>query len=237
MENAQAETSDYTSVGAATAAVLLFAVASSAALTWSNGNVYRFLFGGLNPLLVTAVAAFFGAGALQRLALLGWFQAGGASRGTVVLAFLLGAVLTVPVIVVDVLGGFPEELNVRFPESSLFYPSIAVVAETAFHLVPLALMATAWRWTSLELSHARLLAIGISALIEPVLQVAWGSEMSPTWANAYVGFHLLVFNVVALEIFRRSGFVALYAFRVGYYLVWHITWGYFRLLLLFEGGT
>jgi hypothetical protein len=57
--------------------------------------------------------------------------------------------------------------------------------------------------------------------------------MSPTWANAYVGIHLLAFNVVALEVFRRSGFVALYAFRVGYYLVWHIVWGYFRLPLLF----
>lgn len=221
----------------AAAAIFVLGVAASAVLTWSNGSVYRFLLGRLNPLLVTAVTAFLGLVALQRLALLGWFQAGGASGRSVALASALGAALTVPVIVVDLFGGFPAELNVRFPESLLFYPSIAVVAESAFHLVPLALMATVWRWTSLELSRARLFAIGVAALIEPVLQVAWGSEMSPTWANAYVGIHLLVFNVVALEIFRRSGFVALYGFRVGYYLVWHVTWGYFRLPLLFERGS
>lgn len=220
----------------AAAAIFLFAVAASAVLTWSNGSVYSFLLGGLNPLLVTAAAALFGVAALQRLALLGWFQAGGASARSVALASVLGAALTVPVIVIDLFGGFPAELNVRFPESLLFYPSIAVVAESAFHLVPLALMAMVWRWTSLEFSRARLFAIGIAAVIEPVLQVVWGSEMSPSWANAYVGIHLLVFNVVALEIFRRSGFVALYGFRVGYYLVWHITWGYFRLPLLFESG-
>lgn len=223
-------------VGVAAAAIFLFAVAASAVLSWANGNVYRFLFGELNPLMVTAAAAFLGVAALQRLARLGWFQAEGASGRSVALTSVLGAVLTVPVIVVDLFGGFPAELNARFPASILFYPSIAVVAESAFHLVPLALMATMWRWTSLELSRARLFAIGIAALIEPVLQVVWGSEMSPTWANTYVGIHLLVFNLVALVIFRRSGFVALYTFRVGYYFIWHITWGYFRLPLLFEGG-
>lgn len=220
----------------ADAAIFLFAVAASAVLTWSDGSVYRFLLGDLNPLLVTAAAAILGAVALQCLAVLGWFPAGGASGRSVALASVLGAALTVPVIVVDLMGGFPAELNVRFPESLLFYPSIAVVAEAAFHLVPLALLATVWRWISLELPRARLFAIGIAALIEPVLQVVWGSDMSPTWANVYVGIHLLVFNVAALEIFRRSGFVALYGFRLGYYLVWHITWGYFRLPLLFGNG-
>ena len=220
-------------LGAAAAAVLLFAVAASAVLTWIDGSVYRFLFGDLDPLLATAAAAFLGAVALRRLSALDWFQAGATSSRSVVLASLLGAVLTIPVIVVDFFGGFAAEMNVRFPESLLFYPSIALVATSAFYLVPLGLMATIWRRTSVELSRARFIAIGIAALIEPALQVLWGSDMSPTWANAYVGIHLLAFNVVALEIFRRSGFVALYAFRVGYYLVWHVAWGYFRLPLLF----
>lgn len=240
MENAHGgriEEFESAPVGVPAAVIFVFAVAASVVLSWSNGSVYRFLFGSLNPLVPTAAAALLGAAALRRLALLGWFQAGGASGRSVALASVLGAALTVPVILVDLLGGFPAELNVPFPESLLFYPSIAVVAESAFHLVPLALIATVWRWTSLEFSRGRLFAIGIAALIEPILQVVWGSELSPTWANAYVGIHLLVFNVVALEIFRRSGFVALYGFRVGYYLVWHVTWGYFRVPLLFDGQT
>lgn len=239
MENAQVGQvagSERARDGGAAAAIFLFAVAASAVLTWSNESVYHFLFGGLNPLLVTAAAAIFGGVALRRLALLGWFQAGSASGRSVALASVFGAALTVPVIVVDLFGGFPAELNVGFPESLLFYPSIAVAAESAFHLVPLALIATVWRRSSFDLTRARLSAIGIAALIEPVLQVVWGSDLTPTWANAYVGIHLLIFNLVALEIFRRSGFAALYGFRVGYYLVWHITWGYFRLPLLFENG-
>ena len=227
--------SDSAPVGMAAAAVFLAALAASAVLSRSSGNVYRFLFDDLDPLLVTAAAAVLGVAALRHLALLGWFQAAAASGRRLVLASVLGATLTIPVIVVDLFGGFPADMNVRFPESLLFYPSIAVVAESAFHLVPLALIATAWRWTSLDLSRTRLFSIGIAALIEPTLQVVWGSAMSPAWANACVGIHLLVFNVVALEIFRRSGFVALYAFRVGYYVIWHIVWGYVRLPLLFDG--
>ena len=221
----------------AVAAIFLLAVAASAVLSWTGGDSYRILFGDLDPLLVTATIAALGAFALHRLAALEWFEAGASSRRSILSATGLGAALTIPVILVDLAGGFPAGMNVRFPESLLFYPSIALVAESAFHLVPLAMVAALWRWTTVDAKRARLTAMGVAALIEPVLQVVWGSEMSPTWANAYVGAQLLVFNVVGLEIFRRSGFVALYAFRLGYYLIWHITWGYLRLPLLFEAGT
>ena len=32
-------------------------------------------------------------------------------------------------------------------------------------------------------------------------------------------------HLISLELFRRSGFLALYALRLGYYLIWHIAWG------------
>lgn len=221
----------------ATAAIFLSALGASAVLSWSDRSVYAFLFGGLNPLLVTAVVAGFGGLGLRRLVAVKWFPVGTASRRNAVRAALLGAALTIPVVLVDVFGGFPAGMNVGFPESLLFYPSIALVAECGLHVVPLALMATVWSWTSLDRSRARLLAIGGAAVIEPILQVVWGSGQSPIWANVYVGVHLLVFNVVGLEIFRRFGFVTLYGFRVGYYLLWHIVWGYARLPLLFPGGS
>ena len=226
-----------TGLNAGVAAIFLSAVAASAVLSWNGGDSYRFLFGDLDPLLVTATIAALGAFALRRLVAIDWFEAGASSRRSVLRALGLGAALTLPVILADLAGGFPADMNVRFPESLLFYPSIALVAESVFHLVPLAMVAALWHWTTVDAKRARLTAMGVAALIEPVLQVVWGSEMSPTWANAYVGAQLLVFNVVGLEIFRRSGFVALYAFRLGYYLIWHITWGYLRLPLLFEAGT
>ncbi len=226
-----------TGLDAGVAAIFLAAVAASAVLSQSGRDVYLFLFGDLNPLLVTATIAGLGAFSLHRLVAMDWFEPGASSGRSVLSAMGLGAALTIPVILVDFAGGFPADMNVRFPESLLFYPSIALVAESTFHLLPLALVATVWRRTKVEKSRARLTAIGVAALIEPVLQVVWGSEMSPAWANTCVGIQLLVFNVVGLEIFRRAGFVALYAFRLGYYLIWHISWGYLRLPLLFEAAT
>lgn len=218
-------------------AIFLSAVLASAVLDRNAGDAYRFLIGDLDPLLVTATVAALGALSLRRLVAVGWFRLAATGSRSGWLAPVVGAALTLPVILVDLAGGFPADMNVPFPESLLFYPSIALVAESALHLTPLALGATVWKWTTAHAHRSRLLAMGVSALIEPVLQVAWGSDTSPAWANAYVGFHLLVFNVVALAIFQRAGFVALYGFRLGYYLVWHVTWGYLRLPLLFQHGT
>jgi hypothetical protein len=219
--------------GGPAAAIFLVAAAASVVLDRLEPGVYRFLLGDLHPVLVTATAALLGWLALRWLTTVGWFDAGAPDGRTVAFAAAFGAALTAPVIVVDLLGGFPPGMNVGFPASLLFYPSIAVVAESTFHLVPLALAATAWKRTRLERSHALLFGMAVAALVEPVLQVAWGSETSPTWANAYVGFHLLVFNVAALAMFRRWGFIALCAFRVGYYAIWHVLWGHLRLSLLF----
>lgn len=218
-------------------AIFLLAVLASAVLGRSGGDAYRFLIGDLDPLLVTSTVATLGALALRTLVAVGWFDLATPSGRIGWVAPALGAALTVPVILVDLAGGFPADMNVPFPESLLFYPSIALVAESALHLVPLALVAVLWRRTTDDVHRTRLVAMGVAALIEPVLQVAWGSDTSPAWANAYVGFHLLVFNVAALAIFRRSGFIAFYGFRLGYYLVWHVTWGYLRLPLLFQHGT
>ena len=215
-------------------AIFLVAVAASAVLTWLNRDVYAFLFGNLNLLLLTAATGALGAGALQLLVAYDWFHAGASGRN-VATAIGLGCSLTLPVIIVDLLGGFPAEMNVRFPESLLFYPAIALVAESVFHLVPLALLASVWRMTRFELARARLLAIGAVALIEPMLQVALGAGQSPLWTNIFLGFYVLGVNLIALDIFRRSGFVALYALRLGYYFIWHIAWGHLRLPLLFGG--
>ena len=82
------------------------------------------------------------------------------------------------------------------------------------------------------LQPTRALAIGAVALIEPMLQVAFFADQSSLGTNVFLGLYVLAFNLVALEIFRRSGFLALYALRLGYYFIWHIAWGHLRLPLL-----
>jgi hypothetical protein len=48
-----------------------------------------------------------------------------------------------------------------------------------------------------------------------------------------MAFHILAINLAGLFLFRRFGFLPMYALRLFYYLIWHILWGYLRLSVLF----
>ena len=74
----------------------------------------------------------------------------------------------------------------------------------------------------------------VAALVEPVFQVVAGfSDPVLRWATAYVGLHVFLISAAQLAIFKRYDFVSMYAFRLVYYLFWHIVWGYLRLEWLF----
>jgi hypothetical protein len=204
-------------------------VAVAATLELSGSTAYHFLVGDLSATAMTSLVCASGALSLRYLERRGWFSFGDATRAQYAKIVALGMVLAVPVVVVDLFGGFPEGINVRAPESLAFYPAIAVVAEMVFHVVPLALVARVIR----ESKEAPRAALAVAALGEPTLQVLWGAGQSPSWANAYVGVHLLAFNAVEIVVLRRFGFLPTYAFRVAYYAIWHLAWGHARLTLLF----
>lgn len=222
-------------IGAEGVTVLLSlgAVAAAFVLRGSGSDAYAFVLGPLDPVATTLAVSVCGLLALRVLTRRGWFHAGGGSRRGCWIAVGVGSALTIPVIAVDVLGGFPPEMNVPAPASLAFYPSIAVVAEFAFHAVPLGLVALAADLVSSSDSRARWSAMALAALPEPVLQVAWGAAYSPVWANVYVGVHLLAFNLIGLALFRRHGFLTVYLYRLVYYAVWHVIWGHLRLDVLF----
>jgi hypothetical protein len=211
----------------------LGATAAAAILDASGSDTYRFVFGPANPVATTLTISLLGVLALLLLKRYSWFSPGGGGRRGLRTAILLGAGLTVPVLIVDWLGGFPADINVPVPQSLLFYPSIAVVAELTFHALPLALVALLSTLAPFQPYRMRLIGMLTASTIEPVFQVAWGSAHSPVWANAYVGVHVYAFNLVGLYIFRRYGFLTMYVFRLAYYLVWHVTWGHIRLAVLF----
>lgn len=72
------------------------------------------------------------------------------------------------------------------------------------------------------------------ALLEPVYQAMWSaSNQLPLWAAVYVVLHVFLINLSELIIFRRYDFISMYAFRLVYYLFWHIGRGYARLKILF----
>jgi len=218
--------------------LLAGAVGAVALATALDGTAYRFLLGELDPLPVAMAVAGVGAVALRVLR----DPAGpegtgpeGVSAGPA-LGWIVawGALLPLPVIGLDLLGAFPRDLNAPLPGALLVYPSIAVLAEVVLHVLPLATAEGVARLSGTRAGIGiRQGGLAVACLLEPAMQVLWGSGRSPVWANAYVGIHLLVFNGLALFILRRRGFPAAVLYRLAYYLVWHIAWGRLRLDLLF----
>jgi hypothetical protein len=204
-------------------------VVVAALLRGSAASPLEGILGGIDPLLAALTACVLGLPALRVARGRGWIATDTEKPRTWLLVALLGALLTVPAVVLDLLGAFPEDMNIPLPEGLLAYPAIAVVAEFAFHVIPLGVLALLWR----REGSGRNLPVALVALPEPLLQVAWGAGHSPGWANALVGAHLLLFNLIGLLLLRRHGFLSAYLLRLGYYGIWHVAWGQMRLGILF----
>jgi hypothetical protein len=217
----------------------LASVTAAAVLQSSEAQAFRNYFGSLPPWVATAVVVTLGAGALVYLETAGWFAVRGAGPGIrgLLVGGLLAAGFTVPVIVIDFLGGFSRDMNVLAPQSLVFYPLMAVVAESAFHAVPLGvlLLLSARLLPRVSRLKTKRSAILLVALIEPTLQTIWASPETPSWVTAYVGIHVFAINLTVLYLFSRFDFLTAYGFRGLYYLGWHIVWGALRISLVFGG--
>jgi len=220
-------------------ALSLAAIVGTGLLQLAESPAFLPYFGSLNPILTVATAAVLVSGSLVYLQSRGWFAISGAHPGSRNL--LIGACAAVgfalPVIAIDFFGAFPRDINVSAPQSFVFYPVIALVAETAFHAAPLAilLLLASPLATRLGRQRTRWSCAGLVAFIEPILQTIWASPDTPAWATAYVALHVFAINLAILYFFGRFDFLTAYGFRVLYYLAWHIGWGAARLPLLFGG--
>lgn len=140
-------------------------------------------------------------------------------------------------IAVDLKVGFAADMNVALPLSLAFYPAIAFLVEIVFHVVPLALilLVLASLFKGMGRDTAIWIAIALVALAEPIFQAvaARSAKPFPLWATVLVAVNILLINVTQLAVFRRDGFLSMYAFRLAYYSIWHILWGYLRLKILF----
>lgn len=193
-------------------------------------------FGAVHPLIVLLGLSIIGLVLFSILLADGTFAI---YRNGNIQGVLIGLGLAIPfavvMILVDRMYPFPADMNVPIPEAILFYPAIGFVVELLFHLLPfcliyfsLAALFQAWGNPSVIW-----VAILIVALLEPAFQVYFTAGGNTPGVVAYVGVHLLLFNLVQLLLFRRYDFVTMYAFRFSYYILWHILWGHLRLNLLF----
>mgnify|MGYP001815075565 CR=1 FL=1 len=138
-------------------------------------------------------------------------------------------------ILIDLIEPLPANINVPFPDALMFYPPIAFVVEILFHLVPLAILISLFKtiFKTTKFNQLFWLAILITSTLEPTYQ-ALQMGPYPDWVLVIVWVNLFFFNVTQLLIFKRFDFMAMYAFRILYYFIWHIIWGYYRLELIFE---
>lgn len=154
-------------------------------------------------------------------------------RGLLLLAALAGG-FGVVVIVADTIIVFPRDMNVAFPQSLLFYPIIAMLVEAVWHSLPMAVLVLALsRFRRIDVRRASWILVPLVALPDPIFQVVDMAATSPWGATLFVGVHVYLINLTEVIIFRGHSFVGAFAFRLCYYLIWHIIWGHVRLNILF----
>ncbi|MCK8463723.1 hypothetical protein MUY35_07660 [Aliiroseovarius sp. S1339] len=146
-------------------------------------------------------------------------------RADVIALAGLGAALAVPPVLIDIAIPFPHDINVLPPKSFLFYPAIALVAEVALHLVPLAVLAAATSRSKVSVW----MFIPV-VLVEPSLQ-AFFSFDAGLQAWLVLG-NVSLISAAQIWIFWHYGFTAMFALRLVFYFFWHVLWGSLRLQLL-----
>jgi hypothetical protein len=211
------------------------AVAGALALRLMGFGGYAPYFGRLDPILVTAIAGALGWAILPSLGERVRIPPPPGERG-LGRAAAIATVLAALMIAVDTRIPFPAGINAPPPAALLFYPSIGLVAEVAFHLAPLGLVLFVLdRVPALRGSSTPVVAgLVVASLVEPAFQVLPSTTGPFVPARSlYVAIHVWVLSGLQLWLFRRHGFFAMYLLRLVYYFWWHIVWGALRLALLF----
>lgn len=206
----------------------------------SQLRLFERFVGATSPLLAAVALCMLGAGCLSVLARRDGFYVArpsvmpGLARASG-LALLFGLI----VIPADRVLRHPEDMNVPFPDSLLFYPVVAFLVEILFHALPLCLLLSILpRVLRRRPSTLMGTCLAIVATLEPTFQVwtaLWGtpvvgSYQPVSWRMAlFDGVHVLAINSAQVAVFRRYDFVSMWWLRLVYYGIWHIAWGHLRL--------
>ena len=157
-------------------------------------SYFAWFFGDLHPALIVLVAGAIGAVCLAGLRRLGGFEIlrrGSTMRGMAVGAGL-ASVLGVAIVIADIIFRYPEDINAPMPQALAFYPSIGLVAEIVFHILPLtiALLLLQPFRDRLGTPRTTWIAIVLVAVAEPTFQVFFGGETQAlamyTWVHVFL---------------------------------------------------
>lgn len=204
-------------------------------LNYSKSLSFQRFIGGINPVLAMLFIAISGFLLLSFLLSKDWFSIYKKSNLKDLIPYFGLIILFVSIaILVDLKIVFPTNMNIPYPESLLFYPAIGFLVEILFHILPLSVLLFSLTsiFNNIRYDKILLVSILIVAMLEPTYQTIY-MESFPTWAMVVVWINLFLFNVTQLFIFWKYDFISMFSFRLLYYAIWHIVWGYFRLQLLF----
>ena len=173
-----------------------------------------------NPAIVFALAGVLAIGGvcLRKLRVGSPFRInreGESIRGPA-LAALAATAFAVGAVVADVVLRYPASINVPLPAALWFYPLIAVVAECAFHVIPLTavLMLLGKHGGTLSARQLWLSMLAV-AMLEPAFQAAI-AEHAFAATGVFTTIHVYAINVTQLYLFRRCGFFAMLTLRLVY---------------------
>jgi hypothetical protein len=202
----------------------------------TDSSAFKRYMGGIHPLVVLTILFIIGLVLFSFLTKDGEFAVyrKGNIKG-ILLATALGIPFALVMVFVDTKYPFSENMNVAYPNSIFFYPAIGYVVELLFHLLPFGLLYILLGRIFASPESQWIIGISIlgAAIIEPLFQILFPGSQQLRGVLAYVGIHLLITNIIQLLLFVKYDFVSMYAFRLSYYLIWHIIWGYMRLGILF----
>ena len=220
----------------AVAILSLGAIGFTAILSFSPDPLFQPFFRNIPPLLAVSIIGVLGVVSLGFLSSRGWFETavGSESLKGVAWSSAFATLMAVVIMLVDLVVVFPYQ-HVQPPQSLLFYPTIAFVAEIVFHILPLSIFLALLGPLFKDRDSSKLvwLCIVLASCPEPLFQLSWrASEAALGLTDLYVGLHVFAFNVLQLSIFRRYDFLSMFMFRLVYYLYWHVMWGFARQYLL-----
>lgn len=217
------------------AMILIGFMGAMVLLNYFDNTIFPRFFGSYHPLLIGFLTVLSGASIWVFLVFKGWFAIHTKYPFRMLLPFAgLTLLFALIAIGIDIKIVYPADMNILFPESLLFYPTIAFFVEILFHVLPLTILL--WAVTSIfkNIPYPKIVwaSMLIVAMFEPIYQVIHMGTY-PVWAMGAVGINLFLFNSTQLIVFKKYGFLSMYALRLVYYFLWHIIWGELRLPLLF----
>lgn len=197
--------------------------------------IFKPFFGTIHPLIALSVVILIATLLIYVLTTQAGFSVMTGRLQGLLWSLILALIFSILIVTVDSIARFPENLNIPFPQSIFFYPAIGYVVEAVFHLLPLTVLFIIARtiFHQTDTQHIIWGCILIVAMIEPVYQTIGFIGLYPAWVVIYVAGHIFAINLAQLIVFRQYDFMAMITLRMGYYLIWHIIWGHFRLDVLF----